>query len=426
MCNDSKVRQTTMAKESPFSFLRCRVAPPQPSQKAPAPAPTNPQTLASVSTHRVAVDMTNHSSRAVRFSGVQQEGDDEEAKAVTPRAASLVPQDHAGNKEEDAEEQDRLLPTTTISPNKTVLSGGSWSSSSNTPRPSSPPPPPTSSLTPKVFPSSKSPSSVSLHSKVMRENLMREQHGRDPLFYYDVVSVLGVGSMGSVAKVRKKDSVVGGSARKVWQKHFQREQRREQCFSIPFVGGMFRYCVEHNPWGGSDASIVASTDNDNDEDASGSRHASSSVGGRSRSSSSILFTKNAVVGPCDDEPYGGGSDVNHSTSSGYEQMYAMKSIHLSRVTDPAFVEELRNEIQMLRTLDHPRTLTDTDGDRVKALPSSTTLQETLGSLSTFFFLTLALSPYVSVSFARYGVYTNQIQTLYDPLKHLISNINCSL
>jgi hypothetical protein len=35
-------------------------------------------------------------------------------------------------------------------------------------------------------------------------------------------------------------------------------------------------------------------------------------------------------------------------------VYAMKSIHLSRVTDPAFVEELKNEIQILRSLDHPR------------------------------------------------------------------------
>lgn len=31
----------------------------------------------------------------------------------------------------------------------------------------------------------------------------------------------------------------------------------------------------------------------------------------------------------------------------------MKSIHLSRVTDPSFVEELRNEVRILRDVDHP-------------------------------------------------------------------------
>lgn len=37
----------------------------------------------------------------------------------------------------------------------------------------------------------------------------------------------------------------------------------------------------------------------------------------------------------------------------YDMTYAMKSIHLSRVTDKAFVEELRNEVAVLKALDHP-------------------------------------------------------------------------
>ena len=32
--------------------------------------------------------------------------------------------------------------------------------------------------------------------------------------------------------------------------------------------------------------------------------------------------------------------------------FAMKSIHLSRVSDPAFLDELRNEVEILKTLDH--------------------------------------------------------------------------
>ena len=46
------------------------------------------------------------------------------------------------------------------------------------------------------------------------------------------------------------------------------------------------------------------------------------------------------------------SDSNNSHNS-YDMTYAMKSIHISRCTDPTFVEELQNEIQILKTLDHP-------------------------------------------------------------------------
>lgn len=36
-----------------------------------------------------------------------------------------------------------------------------------------------------------------------------------------------------------------------------------------------------------------------------------------------------------------------------EKVYALKSIHLARITDPVFVNELRNEIDILKSLDHP-------------------------------------------------------------------------
>ena len=41
------------------------------------------------------------------------------------------------------------------------------------------------------------------------------------------------------------------------------------------------------------------------------------------------------------------------SSNSYDMTYAMKSIHISRCTDPTFVEELQNEIQILKALDHP-------------------------------------------------------------------------
>jgi serine/threonine protein kinase len=190
---------------------------------------------------------------------------------------------------------------------------------------------------------------------------MREFKDRDPLFYYEVASVLGVGSMGSVAKVRKRDSVVGGSARKGLQKHFEKERKLKVCFSLPFVGGMFRACLDP-----PDDNSRSDSNHDGDSSTFVSNVVSSSTTTPSRNSS-ILNTKNAKF-----EVLGGGGGGGSSSSpprtppslsidgqsvasgSTYEQYYAMKSIHLSRVTDPSFIEELKNEIQILRSLDHPR------------------------------------------------------------------------
>ena len=71
--------------------------------------------------------------------------------------------------------------------------------------------------------------------------------------------------------------------------------------------------------------------------------------------------------------YLGGSDDNHhstmndstrsyGTHTSYQSTsvanieYAMKSIHLTRITDDKFVEELRTEIGILKELDHPHII----------------------------------------------------------------------
>ena len=168
------------------------------------------------------------------------------------------------------------------------------------------------------------PTTPRFHSKELRSNLMREQRDRDPLFYYEVVAVLGVGSMGSVAKVRKRSSIVGGSARKELQDHFRREKRREQCFQVPVVGGFFRWCIGKAQF--------------HTESESSSRHESNAS-----ETSSILAPRAPIV-----EDY---NDLHGESST--DLLFAMKSIHLSRVTDPTFIQELKNEIDILRSLDHP-------------------------------------------------------------------------
>lgn len=178
------------------------------------------------------------------------------------------------------------------------------------PKPPSSPPPPIMNLTPKF------------KAKQLRGNLMREQRDRDPLFYYEVITVLGVGSMGSVAKVKKRTSALGGSARKDIQDHFRREKKVKECFSLPLVGGFFQFCLQRFYKSPNDTSELR----------------------RSGSTSSFLRVSNASSV----EDY---NDLHGEPSDDY--VLAMKSIHLSRVTDAAFVDELKNEIHILRTLDHP-------------------------------------------------------------------------
>lgn len=159
----------------------------------------------------------------------------------------------------------------------------------------------------------------------LRGNLMRELVDRDPLFNYEVISVLGVGSMGSVAKVKKRGAAIGGSARRELQRHFSREKRLRECGSIPVFGSIFQHCIG---W------FMKKDEFSNSNGVDNSRHNSTNSTG-----SSILVPR--------------GDTLEEDEECKYQLVYGMKSIHLSRVTDPAFVEELRNEVRILKTLDHP-------------------------------------------------------------------------
>jgi serine/threonine protein kinase len=154
---------------------------------------------------------------------------------------------------------------------------------------------------------------------------------RDPLFYYEVLNVVGVGSMGSVATVRKRDKVMGGSARKDIVDTFHRQDKQKECFSMPLLGGLFRFCIEDVGIGKSGSfRSRKSSSSDQSTDADVSSHSF-------RSSKRNLFTESE----------------RSSTSGKYQETYAMKSIHLNRITDQVFVEELKNEIEILKQLDHP-------------------------------------------------------------------------
>eukprot|EP00934_Nitzschia_sp_Nitz4_P000490 Nitzschia sp. Nitz4//scaffold133_size116822//66538//68818//NITZ4_003809-RA/size116822-snap-gene-0.5-mRNA-1//1//CDS//3329535402//490//frame0 len=171
-----------------------------------------------------------------------------------------------------------------------------------------------------------------LYSPNLRSNLTRELNNRDPFFYYELVETLGIGSMGAVVRVRKRGETVGGSARKEMQEAVRRQKRNQDCFQIPFIGGLFRLCLD------GELKLKGSSS----KNAMLAPAKSSSM--ESPSNDSLEDTSLSGAGSI---------RTTGSQPSEYANTYAMKSIHLNRITDQSFLTELRNEIGILRKLDHP-------------------------------------------------------------------------
>jgi len=221
-------------------------------------------------------------------------------------------------------------------------------------------------------------SELILLSPEFRTRLINEQNERDPLFYYKVVKTIGNGSMGSVALVKKRSQTVGGSARKNVREAVRTHKRKQECFKLPFgIGGLFRLCIEDELRVEEDPplSIVkgkARRDGKNAllsiETWLGSSEGSSGVSSTSSSSTSSMLPKSArklktrwsssflsmsQSQGIDESDYSyddDGSKTAGRSALGHE--YAMKSIHLNRVNDDTFVQELKNEIAILKKLDH--------------------------------------------------------------------------
>lgn len=187
--------------------------------------------------------------------------------------------------------------------------------------------------------------SNSSHTSGLGSRLMRTHvKDRDPLFYYEIVSVIGVGSMGSVATVRKRDEVIGGSSRQHLVDSFRREEKLKECFQMPILGPFFRFCVE-------DVGIGKHSHH--------SRHGSSdSVNSSGSFFSSLTASKRDLFTDSERTALSAEESYRHTTSRGsthrkYKVTYAMKSIHLNRISDQSYVKELQNEIEILKQLDHP-------------------------------------------------------------------------
>ena len=165
----------------------------------------------------------------------------------------------------------------------------------------------------------------------LRSSLTREQTNRDPFFFYQVTRNLGSGSMGDVRLVKKRADRIGGSARRNIQKAVERQKREEECLKIPVVGTLFEFCMDADlKVDAEDRDILAS-----------SRHSIASLLGKKEDP--------ALISARSFED----SLLREDAKKDKEIIYAMKSILLSQVTQKEFVDELRNEIAILKDLDHP-------------------------------------------------------------------------
>jgi len=170
--------------------------------------------------------------------------------------------------------------------------------------------------------------SLSKHSNPsLHNNLMRRRKHRNPHELFEVVDVLGVGSMGSVSKVKKKEAAIGGSARSDLVNKFHADQFAF-CFSLPIVGSLLGICTggrgEHKK---------------NDLLVEKSESSPSSIGSnKSNNSRKKYFRKTSSI-----IIYGENEEI----------YYALKSIHMEYVRNEVYRQELKNEIELLKTLDHP-------------------------------------------------------------------------
>jgi serine/threonine protein kinase len=176
------------------------------------------------------------------------------------------------------------------------------------------------------------------HYSRLRSNLTRSQINRNPLYFYQVTKTLGEGSMGDVKLVVKRRDKIGGSARRDIQQAVRRQKMHQKCLRLPLVGGIFRFCI----------------DGDLPDNVDSNSHHSRRTPNTSTHSVLSLFSQNTAESAAgrsfEDSLLGGDDEENKDDSN---NVYAMKSILIDQVARQEFVDELRNEIAILKDLDHP-------------------------------------------------------------------------
>lgn len=188
-----------------------------------------------------------------------------------------------------------------------------------------------------------------INSSQLCQNITR-QINRDPYEVYQHAKVLGSGSMGSVHMVKKRHNIVGGSAR--WHNLTDKKKLELKgvhpslvmACSLPIVGGFFKNCV--------------------DLEEERDHHVANGTFGATLDSLNVSRRHHITLNTLDNDSFKHAPQITPShvrintflekekERGYYEAYYALKSIHLERVHDPTFVSELRNEIAIMKRLDH--------------------------------------------------------------------------
>jgi len=197
---------------------------------------------------------------------------------------------------------------------------------------------------------------TSVPAPALGKNIMRNHKERNPYEVFEQAKLLGSGSMGTVSMVKKVKDAVGGSAR---VKNLSTKTRLEmhgvhpiaiKICTTPIVGEFFETCTglkeytEQYPC--NDSNLPNRDMNGLSEKANSFFNKLGRVGS---------FGKLVALNISTHQP-------NHirinkllkkeRASGNYEPYYALKSIHLDRVNDLTFVGELKNEIAIMKRLDH--------------------------------------------------------------------------
>lgn len=173
--------------------------------------------------------------------------------------------------------------------------------------------------------------------------MRRHEVLRDPMRFYEIVQILGQGSMGNVAKVRKRDRMRGGSARQEFVTEEKRlsdrlSQSNKCCWviSCPIprmtpVKDVLKVLPISKASSSTWSSTLSPSSNSDSVSIQPTFQAASNTKAPPHRSNSSIIT------------YGNKKDA----------LYALKSIHLDCCTSKDYQRELENEVKILRTLDHP-------------------------------------------------------------------------
>jgi hypothetical protein len=224
----------------------------------------------------------------------------------------------------------------------------------------------------------------------LHNSLMRTQKKKDPYNYYEIIKIMGDGSMGSVSMVKKRKSAVGGSARKTYvsREKKQKQLQNNKIFKLFPPCCLFTFCIPNHNKDGSgiveeeetkdgvftdkiddpalfmsnnsgvsgitmDQSLSASYGSDDDDSGNDSAISKSDGNTNTGKKKKNPKTLNSSSSTSRRSRRGYSSMISFDNNNKYGVIYALKSIVMDRISDITYIEELQNEINILKTLDHP-------------------------------------------------------------------------